>query len=97
MSTRSFSAILHSGHKEDAVEVPFDPSAQWSASTVQFAPGRRGFAVQGKLNGFAFSSHVVARSGRFWLLVDSELAGLATIAAGDSVVVVIGPASDGQP
>jgi hypothetical protein len=93
MPSRSFQATILSGHKEDAVELPFDPGVEWSITSGQFAPGRRGFAVQARLNEVSFASHVVARSGRFWLLVDSQVAGLAGVSTGDSVRVVIEPAT----
>jgi hypothetical protein len=83
---------MMSGHKEHALEVPFDPAAEWSAAAITFAPGRRGVPVEARLNGRSFPSHVVARSRRFWLLVDSEVAKLASVGPGDTVSVVIGPA-----
>jgi hypothetical protein len=92
MSPRSFKATLLSGHKEDALEVPFNPSDEWAISAIQFAPGRRGFAVLARLNEVSFASHVVARSGRFWLLVDLQAARSAGVSAGDSVTVLIEPA-----
>ena len=87
MSAQSFQATLLSGHKEDAVEVPFDPATQLGVSSESLEPGRRGFRVKATLNGKAFDSAVVSRSKRFWLLVPAPIAQAAGIAVGDSVQV----------
>ena len=62
-------ATLMRGHKEDAVEVPFDPGKRWSLAQLKLRPGRRGFPVKATLNGVEFESAIVSRSKRFWLLV----------------------------
>jgi hypothetical protein len=98
-STRSasakFEAIVMSGHKEAAVEVPFDPAARWSLEAKPLWSGRRGHAVRGKLDGVRFESFVVPRSNRFWMLIDAELLESARIEEGDSVAVEIEPMSPG--
>jgi len=86
MNARNFEARLLAGHKEDAVEVPFDPT-ELGLARVSLRPGRRGYRVAATLNGVAFDSAIVARSGRFWLLVPASVAGGIGIAVGDPVRV----------
>ena len=82
MLTKSFQAELLSGHKENAAQVPFDPSAAWSMHTQPLWPGRQGFPVLATLNDEAFESAIVARSKKFWLLVPTAVSELANIQVG---------------
>ena len=88
MDTKSFQATLLSGHKEDTVEVPFDPS-QFGLSSEPLWPGRRGYRVKATINGREFDGAVVSRSKRFWLLVPAPIAQSAGVAAGDTVQVTL--------
>lgn len=83
MLTKRFQAELLSGHKENAVQVPFDPGATWSLAAQTLRPGRRGFPVVASLNGVAFESAIVARSGKFWLLVPATVSESAKLALGE--------------
>jgi hypothetical protein len=87
-----FEALVLLGHKEAAVEVPFDPANRWSISAAPLRPGRRGHAVRGSLNGTEFESTFVPRSKRFWLLLGDEILRSASASAGDRVKVAIEPA-----
>jgi hypothetical protein len=49
-----FDAIVLSGHKGLAFEVPFDPGERWGVAPVALRPGRRGVPVRGSVNGKAF-------------------------------------------
>lgn len=89
MGTRSFQATLLSGHKEDAVEVPFDPAEALGISLEPLEPGRRGFRVTASVNGTEFQSAIVPRSKRFWLLVPTTVERTTGIAAGDTVAVLV--------
>jgi hypothetical protein len=40
-----FKAEVLSGHKEDAIEVPFDPALEWGISPKSLWRGRRGHLV----------------------------------------------------
>jgi hypothetical protein len=42
MKKKKFKAELLSGHKEDAVEVPFDPATEWGIRAKPLWRGRRG-------------------------------------------------------
>ena len=97
MKIERFNAVIHSGHKEDAVEVPFDPGNRWSILAQQLWPGRRGFAVTGTLNGTPFESAIVSRTRKFWLLVPSETERTAGASAGDFVVIEIAPNNSSKP
>jgi predicted DNA-binding protein (MmcQ/YjbR family) len=92
-----FTAELLEGHKEAALEVPFDPAERWSAPQEALRPGRRGHRVSGTLNGVAFESAIVRRSRRFFLLVGEELQGQAKLEPGDTVKVAVQPAGKAKP
>jgi hypothetical protein len=82
-----------SGHKEAAVEVPFDPAERWQVAARPIRKGRRGHAVCARLSGVAFDSVIVPRSKRFWLIVDKEPLAAAGVGVGDSVTIDIEPAA----
>ena len=86
MDIKSFQSKLLSGHKEDAIEVPFDPS-QLGLTSQALWLGRRGYRVKATLNGYDFEGAVVARSKRFWLLVPEPIEQAAGVIVGDSVQV----------
>ncbi len=92
MTTESFDAVLLSGHKQDAVELPFDPATRWNSRPVALWPGRRGHRVAGSLNGVAFESSTVSRSKRHYVLVEESVRDLARVAVGDPVHMVLRPA-----
>jgi Domain of unknown function (DUF1905) len=89
MKTKKFKGEVLSGHKEDAVEVPFDPSAVWGLDPQPVRPGRRGHRVKGSLNGKSFESFVVPRQKRFYLLIDEATERKAGVAAGDVVEIAL--------
>jgi Domain of unknown function (DUF1905) len=96
VNARRFSGTILSGHKEDAVEVPFDPQRTWDLSSRPIRPGRRGYPVQGEINGTPFASDVVSRSRRFWLLLPEPLKRRAGVSTGDEVAVSLQPREDSQ-
>lgn len=89
MKTKKFKAEVLSGHKEDAVEVPFDPSEVWGIDPQPLWHGRHGHRVQGSVNGVSFESFIVPRSKRFYLIIDEELERKTGIAEGDVIVVAV--------
>lgn len=97
MNIERFNSVIRSGHKEDAAEVPFDPSRYWSITSQQLEPGRLGFPVTGTINGVPLQSAVVSRSGKFWLLLPSELEAHAHVSVGDSVVIELAPNKSFKP
>src|SRR5713226_1871335 len=66
MKMRKFTAEVQAGHKENAVEVPFDPTKAWGLPPEPLWRGRRGHVVQGNLNGRPFESFIVPRSKKFF-------------------------------
>jgi hypothetical protein len=72
MHKRKFRGELLAGHKESAVEVPFDPAKQWGIPPRPLWRGRRGHLVNATVNGFSFESSIVPRQKRFYLLIDAE-------------------------
>jgi hypothetical protein len=96
MKTKSFSGVVLSGHKENAIEVPFDPGALWGVKPEPIRPGRRGYCVSGEVKGLEFSSHVVARSKKFWLLLPAAIEAGAKVRVGETVAVKLQPESEGN-
>lgn len=96
MRARSFNGIAQAGHKESAIEVPFDPGAVWRIEVQSIRPGRRGYRVTAVVNGFRFSSHVVARSKKFWLLLPVRVVTGAKIRLGRIVGVKLQPENAGE-
>ena len=86
MAKQKFQAEVQSGHKDDAVEVPFDPAQVWGVPPRPIWRGRRGHSVSGTLNGYRFGEgFIVPRSNKFFLLVDRDLKEAAGVSVGDSV------------
>jgi predicted DNA-binding protein (MmcQ/YjbR family) len=91
MADDRFTAVLLEGHKGYAFEVPFDPAERWGAESVRLRAGRLGHRVAGKVNGVAFESAVVARSKKFWLLVDDDVRERAKLEIGSAAKIAIRP------
>lgn len=89
---KSFTAELLSGHKQEALEVPFDPAAEWNIQPQPLWRGRRGFRVKARVKGIAFDSSIVPRQRKFFLLIDSEVVKSAGLVAGAKVRATIQPA-----
>lgn len=91
MSQNKFKAELLFGHKDHAVEVPFDPSVEWKLQPRPLWRGRRGHPVNATINGFSFESSIVPRQKRFYLLIDAEAANTAGVSDGAIVEVNVEP------
>lgn len=92
MKPVKFVGTILSGHKEDAVEVPFDPAMRWGKPERRLWPGRRGHFVRGKLNGIPFESAVVTRSRKFYVLLRDDIKAAAGVKLGDRVQMSLEPA-----
>jgi hypothetical protein len=77
------------GHKDAAVEVPFDPAVRWSLPANRLEAGRWGHRVTGWLNGIGFESAIVPRSGSFFLPLPSETLAAAAVIVGTSVRITV--------
>jgi hypothetical protein len=86
-----FRGVLLIGHKEVAVEVPFDPAERFGVEAQRLWKGRRGHPVRATIGRLAFESAVVPRSGRFWLLIPDEISARADLEIGAEVSVSIEP------
>lgn len=90
---KSFTGELLSGHKQQhAVEVPFDPAAEWNIQPQALWRGRRGFPVKARVGRHAFESSIVPRQKRFFLLIDREVMDAAGLAVGEKIRATIEPA-----
>jgi len=90
MKTEHFNGELLSGHKQAAVELPFDPAERWQRRALPMR-GRRGHPVIGTLNGTPFESSVVSRSRRNFVLIEDELRQTIGATIGDIVSVTLQP------
>lgn len=88
---RSFDGTLVTGHKQAAVEVPFDPAIAWSQPAATLWPGRRGHRVHVHAGDVEFDSAIVSRSRRHWLLVDDEVRFAAGWHPGDRLQLIVNP------
>ena len=91
MKKKRFKAEVLSGHKEDAVEVPFDPVKEWGIAPKPLWRGRRGHFVNATVNGFSFESSIVPRQKKFYMLIDAEAAKSAGVSKGVVVHVAVEP------
>jgi hypothetical protein len=89
---KSFTAELLSGHKQDALEVPFDPAKEWQMQPQPLWRGRRGFPVKARIKGCAFESSIVPRQKRFFLLIDPVVAESRRLVIGNRIRVTVEPA-----
>lgn len=94
MKQKKFKAEVLSGHKEDAVEVPFDPAQEWGIPPKPLWRGRRGHFVNASVNGFSFESSIVPRQKKFYLLIDAEAAASAGVSEGGVVQVAVEPCAE---
>lgn len=86
-----FRATVVAGHKEHAVEVPFDPAERWELRLQPIRPGRRGYAVAASVEGSRFSGHVIGRSKKFWLPLPPLVAIATNARPGDEIDVLLEP------
>ena len=91
MKKKNFKAEVISGHKEAAVEVPFDPALEWGILPKPLWRGRRGHFVNATVNGFSFESSIAPRQKKFYLLIDAEAAKSAGVSEGVVVQVAVEP------
>ena len=91
MKKKKFKAEVLSGHKEDAVEVPFDPAKEWGIPPKPLWRGRRGHFVNATVNGFSFESSIVPRQKKFYLLIDAGAEKAAGVSKGVVVQVAVEP------
>jgi hypothetical protein len=94
MKKKLFKAEVLSGHKESAVEVPFDPAREWNMEPRPLWRGRRGHQVLAKIKGVSFESAIVPRQKKFYLLIDAEAAKSAGISTGGLVEVAVEPCAE---
>jgi hypothetical protein len=91
MKKEKFRALIQDGHKEAAAEVPFNPVVKWHIPDGQLWHGRRGYKVEGTLNGTAFDSVIVPRARSFFLIIDNALLKAAGAAAGEIAEIMVVP------
>ena len=94
MKRKTFKAEVLSGHKEDAVEVPFDPTKEWGIAPKPLWRGRRGHFVKATVNGFSFESSIVPRQKKFFMLIDADAKKAAKVSEGAVVLVAVEPCAE---
>jgi hypothetical protein len=88
---KSFKAALLSGHKDHAVELPFDPVKEWGIPPQPVRRGRRGHLVNATVNGVSFESSIVPRQKKFYLIIDAEAQEAAKVEEGAVIQVAVKP------
>lgn len=92
MKMKRFKAAILPGHKDDAVEVPFNPTEVWGMPAQPIWRGRKGHPVSGTLNRTRFEeSFIVPRAKKFFLMIDKEMMRDAGVSVGDSVSIAVKP------
>ena len=91
MTKKHFKAEVLSGHKENAIEVPFDPAKEWGVEPKPLWRGRRGHSVNATVNGFSYASSIVPRQKKFYLIIDAEAKKTARVEPGALVHVTLEP------
>ncbi len=91
---RKFKGEPLSGHKEFAIEVPFDPSLPWDVGPHPLWRGRRGHPAIATIKDIPFESAIVPRQKKFYLLVDATTRSVAELRPGNVVQVAIAPYPD---
>ncbi len=89
--TRRFRAEIETGHKGEAVIVPFDPAKAWGTKSRRVPGYAVGWLAKGTIAGVPFESFVGHRWGRFFILVPAEMQRAAGVKPGDVVDVVVSP------
>ena len=88
---KSFTGELLSGHKGNALEVPFDPAKEWKIEAQLLWRGRRGFGVRARVKDRTFESSIVPRQKKFYLLIETEIVKAAGLDLGSRVRVTVEP------
>ncbi|HEV7398120.1 MAG TPA: DUF1905 domain-containing protein [Pyrinomonadaceae bacterium] len=89
---KKFTAEVMSGHKDSAVEVPFNPVEVWGVPARPLWRGRKGHAVKGTLNKTRFDEgFIVPRAKKFYLLIDKDMSREAGLSVGDAVKITVEP------
>ena len=91
---KKFKAEVLSGHKENAVEVPFDPAKEWGIPPKPLWRGRRGHFVNATVNGFSFEGSIVPRQKKFYLLIDAEAGKAVGVSEGLLALVEVEPCAE---
>ena len=88
---KRFESEVLEGHKESAIEVPFDPGTAWKIAPVAIRAGRRGYPVAVTVKRVRLESFVVTRAKRFWLLLDAKALEQIGVKAGDRLTLSLAP------
>jgi hypothetical protein len=88
---KKFKAEVMSGHKDSALEVPFDPAKEWGIPAQPLWRGRRGHSINATVSGVQFESCIVPRQKKFFMLIDAEAAKSAGLFEGNLVEVAVEP------
>jgi hypothetical protein len=91
VSTATLTGIVLEGHKEAAIEVPFDPAVRWKLPMTRVEVGRWGHRVEASLNHLRFQSAIVPRANRFFLLLPPDLMKVAALEVGATVRITVHP------
>lgn len=91
MQGEVFEGELLAGHQQNAIEVPFNPAAEWGVPAAGLWNGRKGHFAAVIINRVSFESVIVPRMKKFFLLVPDDICISAKIQVGRMVSVTIAP------
>jgi hypothetical protein len=86
---KTFKGELLAGHKDAAVEVPFDPAEIWNTEAKSLWKGRRGYEVKANVNGIRLESYIVPRQKRFFMLIERDVVKKIGANFGETVKVAV--------
>jgi hypothetical protein len=89
--------VVLSGHKDAAIEVPFDPAKRFGLEPGALRPGRRGHRVRVLRGRARFETEIVPRSKRFWLVLPEAALSALRATEGDRVELLLEPIASAGP
>ena len=91
VSSARVAGLVLEGHKDAAVEVPFDPAERFGVEAVPLRRGRRGHRVRATAKSCRFESEIVPRSKRFWLVLPASVLADLRLEPGERIEVSVEP------
>ena len=87
-----FKGVVEAGHKGCAVEIAFDPARLWKVQPTQIVYQKvKGIPVAGRLNRVPFSSWIISRWGKRFVLISDDHLMSARVKPGDEVRIEVTP------
>jgi hypothetical protein len=95
-SEARISGLVLEGHKDAAVEAPFDPAERFGIEPTALRRGRRGHRVRASTKSLRFETEIVPRSKRFWLVLPASVLEELRLEPGDTIDLSVGPVDSSE-